>query len=94
MQSKVALFFDKDGHLNEEGIMLYAEAMKLDRVDELPKEFHQAIEEHEATALRVMRLYQLIRAYKYDKLVPHPFLDGINEEETSSLDEDKEIINE
>ena len=68
-------YFDQQGNLTEEGLMLYVEALKLDRLDELPEKVLQHIRSHPELEREAIELYSLIAEMDYKELGPHPRLD-------------------
>ena len=53
-------------HLEEESVVLYVEAMLLDKVHLLPKKICEHTINCEACSLRVIRLYKLMKAFSID----------------------------
>ena len=53
-------YFSEDNALNLKGIALYVDAMKLDKVDELPPVFHEAILEFPETYAKIVRIYKAL----------------------------------
>ncbi|MEO1652671.1 MAG: WD40 repeat domain-containing protein, partial [Bacteroidota bacterium] len=69
-------FFHKDGHLNDAGLILYVETKLLDRTEDLPKKFHEHIENCPACQLEILELYELMKDEPIDELQPHPILNS------------------
>lgn len=53
--------FIKQGKLTSEGVAVYAEAMKFNRVAELPKELYHYVQNHPEARQRIVRLYRQIK---------------------------------
>ena len=51
------------GHLGDENVVLYVEAMLLEKVHLLPKKIQKHIVNCEECSIRVMRLYKLMKAF-------------------------------
>lgn len=65
---------DLEGHLNEQGISLYAEAMKLRQVGKLPKEIQEHLQNCGFCTSKVIDLFELIEDLDYSDLGTHPIL--------------------
>lgn len=65
--------FDADGSLNIEGRILYAHAMHLSMVDDLPEELIDYVWNNETTRDAIAELYELLDIETIQKN-PHPFL--------------------
>lgn len=66
------IFFDQEGHLNDSGITLYVEALKLNLENQLPVELIQHLEECPYCQYEVFDFYQMM---KDEPLESHPYLD-------------------
>lgn len=67
-------FFENE-HLTEEAMMLYAEAIQLDKVDELPSIFYEHLSECEECDEDITTLAMFIREKDYAELEAHPYFD-------------------
>ena len=67
--------FFKNGHLTDEGIALYSEALRLDKIKQLPKSVHEHITMCDACHLEAMALYAIIAEKDYKSLGNHPFFE-------------------
>ncbi|MBK8705206.1 MAG: hypothetical protein IPN33_17650 [Saprospiraceae bacterium] len=61
-------YFDQHGHLTDEGIARYAEALRQDAVDKLPSAIVQHIEQCEPCHGQALDLYALIADADYSAL--------------------------
>ncbi len=68
----------KQEHLSEEGVMLYAEAMKIDRVFQLPGSFYKHITACESCRERVTRLYKLVSKLPFAAPAPDSFFGALD----------------
>ncbi|MCU0443313.1 MAG: WD40 repeat domain-containing protein [Microscillaceae bacterium] len=68
-------FFDAEGHLNDSGITLYVEGLKLDRTKELPEELQEHLDECAHCQYEVMDFYQLMKEEDVSQLTTHPYFD-------------------
>ncbi len=69
------IYFDEYGELNTLGRMLYAEAVLLKRLEELPIEIYNHVQESPWASAEIIELYQLIEEEEYNENSPHPFFD-------------------
>ncbi|MGB1242185.1 MAG: hypothetical protein ACPG49_06670 [Chitinophagales bacterium] len=67
------IYFEEDGELNLAGMALYVDAMKLQKVDNLPAVFHDSILEHPDTYSEIVRMYMVLEGEELES--PHPFFD-------------------
>lgn len=67
------IYFEEDGELNLIGMALYVDAMRLQRVDDLPAVFHDSILEHPDTYSEILRMYMTLEGEELES--PHPFFD-------------------
>lgn len=72
-------YFNRHGHLTDEGLSLYAEALKLDRLDQLPIEVLAHVEQCPECESQVGVIYSLIAEMDMDELGPHPSLEDKTE---------------
>lgn len=63
-----------DGHLTEEGIALYAEALYLNRIDQLPAEIREHMDNCDSCLQQAIELYALMEHVDEAVLGPHPSL--------------------
>lgn len=66
-------YFDTDGHFTLETRSLYADAMRLDRIEELPNELVNHLQNCLQCSLETIDLYQLTQRQHTDE--KHPFFD-------------------
>ena len=69
------IYFEEDGELNLVGMALYVDAMRLQRVDDLPAVFHDSILEHPDTYSEILRMYMTLQGEELGLESPHPFFD-------------------
>lgn len=65
---------DLDGHLNDKGVSLYAEAMKLRQVGKLPLEIQEHLQSCGFCTSKVIDLFELIEELDYSDMETHPVL--------------------
>lgn len=63
-------FFNNEGHLNEEGISLYADALMNDSVEELPASLKAHVEECLHCKSEIIEVYELSKENAETKVVP------------------------
>ncbi len=68
-------YFDEYGELNTLGRMLYAEAIHLNRLDELPDDIYNHVLQSPWASAEIIDLYTLIAEEEYETNGPHPFFD-------------------
>jgi hypothetical protein len=66
-------FFTTNNHLSENGIALYVDAIKLERIDNLPATIVHHVEECEECKMQIMEVAELLANEQYDKTMDHPF---------------------
>ncbi|MFK7904709.1 MAG: hypothetical protein AB8B69_06275 [Chitinophagales bacterium] len=67
------IYFEEDGELNSVGMALYVDAMRLQKVDDLPAVFHDAILQHPDIYSEIVRMYIVLEGEELE--APHPFFD-------------------
>lgn len=65
-------YINDKGHLTDEALSLYAEALKFDQLEQLPEELRGHLESCPACQEQAMALYALIADEDYSGLGPHP----------------------
>ncbi|MCB0586729.1 MAG: hypothetical protein KDD06_15580 [Phaeodactylibacter sp.] len=79
-------YFTDKGHLTDEGLSLYAEALKLDQMDQVPEALREHLEQCPRCQEEAMALYALIAGQDYSELGPHPsFVSNGNRTSASTL---------
>src|SRR5664279_4340394 len=68
-------FFDADAHLNEEGVALFVDALKLDRTGELPREVREHVAGCQTCKKEVTGLFSLLGDEDYGNTPEHPYFD-------------------
>ena len=71
--AKQMLIFTGGGHLNEEGVALYVDALKLERTEELPEEIRIHVAECHECRKEITGLFALLADADYDQATAHPF---------------------
>jgi len=71
------------GHLTDDAVYLYVDALKLNRTHDLPDEILGHVEECFECKRSIQDLYNLVREYDYEELTPHPYFD---QKKTASKD--------
>ena len=72
-------FFKNDFHLNDEGVALYVDALKLRRTQELPGEVRDHVSNCQVCRKEITGLFSLLAEEDYSAMGPHPLL-GRNQE--------------
>jgi hypothetical protein len=67
--------FGGDGHLNEEGVSLYVDALKLERTAELPRETRLHVANCQRCRKEITGLFALLTDADYEGAVPHPYFE-------------------
>ncbi len=75
--------FTRDGHLNDEGVALYVDALKLERTRELPRETRMHVSECQRCRREITGLFALLTDADYGAGVPHPFFERGSRQERS-----------
>jgi len=75
MQQNYSKYFDEEGHLNTIARTLYADAMRLSKVEQLPEPLQQHIVDCSYCSSLIVILYDAISDLDYEDLSPHPVLE-------------------
>jgi hypothetical protein len=75
-QSRIDLLFGSGGHLTEEGVALYVDALKLGRMDALPGTILDHVQRCQLCKEEITGLYVLVADADYTGAGPHPFFDS------------------
>lgn len=67
--------FKKDGHLSDEGLSLYVDALKLDKTQRLPKRVREHLDGCDDCKQTSTELYGIVGELDYSKKGAHPRLD-------------------
>jgi hypothetical protein len=70
--AETAAFFKENGHLNETGVALYVDALKLDTVDQVPEEVRRHVEECTECKTNITGVFALLQEENYGVLSDHP----------------------
>jgi hypothetical protein len=68
-------YFSQDSHLNEDGIFLFVDALKLGVLDELPAVMRIHVETCLRCKQEILSLYDITEGQDYESLRPHPIFD-------------------
>jgi len=68
-------YFNKDRHLNDEGVALYVDALKLDKQNLLPAKVVEHVEDCQTCKATIFDLHEMLREQNYAELGPHPFFE-------------------
>jgi hypothetical protein len=68
-------FFDSADHLNDEGVGLYVDALKLNRFQDLPEDIRTHVAACKSCKKRILELSDSLRQVPYPQNEKHPFLD-------------------
>jgi hypothetical protein len=79
------LFFTEAGHLNEDGVNLYVDALKLGRREDLGEEIRKHAADCEECKRRVLELHGMLKGVEYQKDDLHPTLDAGKESSQRSF---------
>jgi len=77
LYTKTPELFDAEGHLNDEGIALYVDALILSRLNQLPPEVIDHLEECMKCKHEVTELHSIQKEVNYANLGPHPYFDHL-----------------
>ena len=88
-----SLYFDEESHLNQKAQALYIDAMKLNRLAEIPKEIYEHAQNCSYCTVELYELYEALEGVNYAELGKHPWLDeGLSELHLSDKSEDLDAI--
>lgn len=72
MQKNNSKYFDPEGHLNTVGRSVYADAMKLEKVEQLPLNLQEHVGQCSYCSSLIILLYDAIQDIAYEEASPHP----------------------
>jgi len=88
-----SLFFDEEQHLNQKAQALYVDAMKLNRLVEVPKGVYEHAQNCSYCTVQLYELYEVLEGVNYADLGKHPWLDkGLSKLYLSDKNQDLEAI--
>ena len=70
---RIHQFIDESGHLGDEGVALYVDALKLDTVDQLPEQISAHVAGCDECKTRVTGVFALVRKEDYSAVRRHPY---------------------
>lgn len=85
-------YFDEYGELNILGRMLYAEAIRLNRLDDLPERIYNHVLQSPWASAEIIDLYTLIEDEDYDTTSLHPSFDMSDKSIGSDMDDIERIL--
>lgn len=78
MMSRVNNFFIDKAHLSDEAIALYVDALKSDKVYQLPSVILRHVADCRECKMEIVEVFSLLQGSEIGGKEPHPFLDGKN----------------
>lgn len=72
---KQSVFFDDNNELNDTGILLYVDALRLNRESELPEELVEHILNSPSDQKKIFEYYEFVKDDDIQELLPHPYFD-------------------
>lgn len=72
---KQSVFFDDNNELNDTGILLYVDALRLNRESELPEELVEHVTNSANDQKKVFEYYEFVKDDDIQELIPHPYFD-------------------
>ncbi|OJJ14282.1 hypothetical protein BKI52_43135 [marine bacterium AO1-C] len=82
MMFKQSVFFDENHELNDTGILLYVDALRLKRENELPDILVEHVANSENDLKRIYEYYEFVKDDDISELTPHPFFDKSSQSNT------------
>ncbi len=73
--AETSAFFTRDGHLHDEAVAFYVDALKLDQTARLPVAVTGHVETCSVCKEAVFELHEVVREINYEELGAHPFFD-------------------
>ncbi|MFK7903946.1 MAG: hypothetical protein AB8B69_02430 [Chitinophagales bacterium] len=86
-------YFDEYGELNTLGRMLYAEAIRFNRLDDLPDNIYNHVLQSPWASAEILDLYTLIEDEDYDVSSLHPSFDMSDKSISGDMDDIERILN-
>ncbi len=77
MQKNNSKYFNPEGHLNTVGRSVYADAMKLEQVAQLPISLQKHVGKCTYCSSLIIVLYDIIEDIDYEEAIPHPLLKAL-----------------
>jgi hypothetical protein len=72
---KPSTFLDDNHQLNDTGVLLYVDALRLNREKDLPQELAAHILHSPTDRKRVLEYYEFVKGDDIQELTPHPYFD-------------------
>ncbi|EAY24441.1 hypothetical protein [Microscilla marina] len=72
---KQSVFFDDNGELNDTGILLYVDALRLQRESELPEDLVEHVTNSVNDQKKIFEYYEFVKDDDPQELIPHPYFD-------------------
>jgi len=70
--AKSRIFFDENGHLNDEGVALFVDALKLDTVNQIPEQIRRHVEDCAECKTSITGVLTLLEEEDYGDVQNHP----------------------
>lgn len=75
MMFKQSVFFDENHELNDTGILLYVDALRLNRENDLPDVLVEHVANSAKDLKRIYEYYEFVKDDDTSELTPHPYFD-------------------
>jgi len=75
MMFKQSVFFDENHELNDTGVLLYVDALRLNKENELPDVLIEHVANSDNDLKRIYEYYEFVKDDDISELTPHPFFD-------------------
>jgi len=82
MMFKQSVFFDENHELNDTGILLYVDALRLNKENELPDDLVEHVANSDNDLKRIYEYYEFVKDDDISELTPHPFFDKAHQANT------------
>lgn len=83
MMFKQSVFFNDNHELNDTGILLYVDALRLNRENDLPPELIGHVADSVNDQKRIFEYYEFVKDDDIKELLPHPYFDKASKGKTS-----------
>ena len=75
MMFKQSVFFDENHELNDTGILLYVDALRLNKENQLPDILVEHVTNSENDLKKIYEYYEFVKDDDVNELLPHPYFD-------------------
>lgn len=83
MMFKQSVFFNDNNELNDTGILLYVDALRLNRENDLPPKLIEHVADSVNDQKRIFEYYEFVKDDDVRELLPHPYFDKASKGKTS-----------